>query len=372
MRITLVGPASPWRGGIAHFNDLLARELDRGHEVEVLTFTRQYPSRLFPGRDQKHPSEAALDVGAVPVLDSIDPLSWWRTGRRIRRRDPDLLVFRYWMPFFAPAFGSVLRWARRGGRPEVVVVADNVVPHERRPLDGLLSRWFLGAADRFVVMSDAVRRDLEALLPGARVATVPHPLYGQFGDPIPRQEARRDLGLGLDEPVLLYFGFVRRYKGLDILLDALPLIRRRLPARLLVVGEFYEERSRYERQIRRLGLTEAVRIHDEYVPNHAVARWFSAADLVVLPYRHATQSGIIPVAYHMGRTVVSTRVGGLAEVVEDGRSGLLVPPEDPQALARAVVRFYEEDLAAPLEEGVRAIRRRFSWTHFADAVTGTA
>ncbi len=372
MRIVLVGPASPWRGGIAHFNDLLARELGRRHEVRVLTFTRQYPSLLFPGKAQTHPGEAVLDVGAEPLIDSIGPWSWWRTARRIRAIDPDLLVFRYWMPFFAPCMGSILRGSVRHGRPETVVVADNVVPHEHRPLDAPLTRWFLSRADRFVVMTRAVREDLLRCCRGAHVDLVPHPLYGQFGDAIDRGEARRRLGLGEDDEILLFFGFIRRYKGLDLLLRAMPAIHRRRPrARLLVVGEFYEDEEKYRRLVREEGIVERVRFVADYVPNDEVAPWFSAADVVVLPYRDATQSGIIPVAYHMGRAVISTDVGGLAEVLDDGVTGLLVPPEDPEALAGAVIRFFEEDLRGRMEDGVRRARSRFSWAHFADAVTAS-
>ena len=371
MRIALVGPASPWRGGIAHFNDLLARELAREHEVHVITFSRQYPSLLFPGKTQTHPGEAALDVGAKAWIDSIAPWTWWNAARRIRRLDPQLLVFRYWMPFFAPCFGSILRSAVRGGRPETVVIADNVVPHERRPLDTPLTRWFLSRSDRFVVMTQSVREDLLDLLPEARVQLVPHPLYGQFGDAIDRQQAKARLGLDPNDEILLFFGFIRRYKGLDLLLQAMPLIHQRRPrARLLVAGEFYEDEKPYRALVRENAIGNLVRISADYMPNDQVALWFSAADAVVLPYRHATQSGIIPVAYHMGRAVISTTVGGLKEVVEEGRTGLLVPPEDPQALAGAVIRFFEDGLQETMESEVRRTRGRFSWTHFADAVTG--
>lgn len=372
MRIALVGPASPWRGGIAHFNDLLARELAREHELRVLTFTRQYPSLLFPGTSQTHPSEDSLDVGAIACIDSIGPWSWKRTARLIKDWQTDLLVFRYWMPFFAPCFGSILRGAVKDGIPETVVVADNVTPHERRPLDTALTRWFLSRPDRFVVMADAVRQDLLRFRPDAKITLAPHPLYGQFGDAIDRGEARRQLGLEQDAEILLFFGFIRHYKGLDLLLEAIPRILGQRPkARLLVVGEFYDAESPYREQVRAKGLENIVRFVPEYVANDEVAPWFSAADVVVLPYRHATQSGIIPVAFHMGRTVISTRVGGLGEVIDEGRTGLLVAPEDPEALADTVVRFLEEGRRDEMEAEVRAQRSRFSWEHFAAAVVGS-
>jgi glycosyltransferase involved in cell wall biosynthesis len=373
MRIVLVGPASPWRGGIAHFNDLLARELSRSHETFVLSFTRQYPTLLFPGKSQKHPAEASLDVGAESLIDSIGPWSWYRAARRIRELDPELLVFRYWMPFFAPCFGSILRGAVRHGKPESVVIADNVVPHERRPLDRLFTRWFLSRADRFVVMTKAVRQDLLDIRPDARVDLVPHPLYGQFGDAIDRQEARQQLEVPGDAELMLFFGFVRAYKGLDTLLQAMPAIRAARPrAMLLVVGEFYSQETRTRALTHELGLDDCVRFVSDYVPNDEVAPYFSATDVVVLPYHHATQSGIIPVAYHMGRPVVTTRVGGLPEVIEEGKTGILVPPEQVDALAEALIRFFAESLGPSMQEHVARARKRYTWERFAQAVCGTS
>ncbi len=371
MRIALVGPASPWRGGIAHFNDLLARELAREHELRVLTFTRQYPSLLFPGKSQKHPGEESLKVDAIECIDSIGPWSWRSTARRIREWETELLVFRYWMPFFAPCFGSILRGAVRDGAPETVVVADNVVPHEPRPFDGALTNWFLSRPDRFVVMADAVRQDLLRIRPDAQVDLVPLPLHGQFGDAIDRVAARRELAIDADAELILFFGFIRRYKGLDLLLEAMRQIAAQRPrARLLVVGEFYDPEQPYREQVRAAGLEAVVRFVPDYVANDEVALWFSAADVVVLPYRHATQSGIIPVAYHMGRAVISTRVGGLGEVVDEGVNGLLVPPEDPAALAREVVRYFADGLQEGLEAGVLRARERFSSSNFTQAVVG--
>jgi glycosyltransferase involved in cell wall biosynthesis len=373
MRIVLVGPASPWRGGIAHFNDLLARELARSHETFVLSFTRQYPKLLFPGKSQKHPAEASLDVGAESLIDSIGPWSWYKTARRIRELEADLLVFRYWMPFFAPCFGSILRGAVRHGKPESVVIADNVVPHERRPLDGIFTRWFLARADRFVVMTKAVRRDLLDIRPDANVDLVPHPLYGQFGDAMDRQAARKQLEVSGDAELMLFFGFVRAYKGLDTLLRAMPAIRAARPrAHLLVVGEFYSQEERTRALARELELDDCVRFVSEYVPNDEVAPYFSAADVVVLPYHHATQSGIIPVAYHMGRPVVTTEVGGLAEVIEDNRTGILVPPKQAEALAAALIRFFAESLGPSMQEHVARARKLYTWERFAQAVCGTS
>ncbi len=369
MHIVIVGPASPWRGGIAHFNDLLARQLAVDHHVEVLTFTRQYPEWLFPGKNQKHPGEASLDVNAQPILDSINPWSWHQTANRIKELRPDLLVLRYWMPFFAPALGTVVRRAR-GSFGESLMIADNVVPHERRILDTPLTRYALAPIDRFVTLSSSVRDDLLAFRPNAKVTVSPHPLYDQFGDGVPMAEARVKLGIDRDRPVLLFFGFVRGYKGLDVLLEAMPAVRERVPnVQLLVVGEFYDSPDPYHAQVEKHDLQNHVRFVNDYVANDQVAPWFSAANVVVLPYRHATQSGIVPVAYHLERPVICSHVGGLGEIVLHEKCGFLVEPNDPAALATAVARFFLEGWESKLVEGVRAEKPKYSWAHFADVVT---
>jgi glycosyltransferase involved in cell wall biosynthesis len=358
------------RGGIAQFNAILARELSRAHDVRFLSFTRQYPGLLFPGRTQYVADEAgaaAARFEARPVLDSIGPLSWERTARLAAEERPDLLLFKYWMPFFAPAFGTIIRRVKRRVPARAVFVCDNVIPHERRPFDRALTRYALGAADGFVVMSAAVRDDLLGLLPGARWRLVPHPIYHIFGAPAGKAEARRALGLDAG-PWLLFFGFVRRYKGLDLLIEALPRIRERVPVKLLVAGEFYEGEARTRERVRALGLTGAVRFDAEYIPEARVPLYFSATDAVVLPYHSATQSGIVQVAYQLDAPVICTDVGGLAEVVREGKSGFVVPPEDPGALAGAVIRFYAEDWEARLRAGVAEVKGEYSWAPLVRAV----
>jgi len=359
--LMLVGPVAPYRGGIAHFTEALGQALQaRGHQVSALSFRRQYPRWLFPGRTQTEPEPIAPSMPAAYVLDPLRPWTWWQGARWIQAQRPDLVVFQYWMPFFAPVYGTIAGGLRRRGVPAVALV-HNALPHERHMLDATLSRWFLRRCRARIVLSEAVARQLATLGLPADVQLV-HPVDPRYGPVRPRTEARRRLGLPPDAPVLLFFGFVRRYKGLDVLLEAMPAIRTALPdVQLLVAGEFYEPADRYRARIRELGLSSCVHLYDRYIPESEVAWYFSAADLVVQPYLSATQSGVVPMAFHFERPVVVTAVGGLPEVVPHEVAGFIVPPGDPDALAGAVVRFFREGWAERLTEGVRRLRARYGW-----------
>jgi D-inositol-3-phosphate glycosyltransferase len=377
LRIGLVGIAWPMRGGIAQYTAILAGELAKRHRVDLVSFTRQYPSFLFPGKSQLDTSATPLRFPSTPLVDSIGPWSWERAARHLARGRPDALVYKYWMPFFAPAFGTIARRVKRLCRPRpvrTIMVVDNLVPHEKRPLDGALTRWIMGATDAYIVQSAAVKADLLRLAPGARFLEVAHPVYNLFGDPLPKAEARAALGLPPGGPLLLFFGFVRRYKGLDTLLRALPAVRAALdpPPRLLVLGEFYEGRAETAALVRELGLGGAVTILDEYVPDEKVGRYFSACDVVVLPYKSATQSGIVPIAWQLDRPVICTDVGGLAEVVRDGETGFVVPAENPEALAGALVRYYREACEERFQARVRVEKRKYSWNRMTEAIEALA
>ena len=368
MKITIVGPAYPLRGGIAHHSALLCRALSARHTVNVVTFARQYPGFLFPGKTQKE--EGTTEEFRVPstvILDSVNPLNWLSTGRWIRARSPDLLIFNYSLPFFGPCFGVIARVVKRGTDTKVVFLCHNVVPHERRPGDRLFTRFAFHAADGFVVQSLAVERDLLTLFPGARYEYVPHPVYYGFGSAVPPAEARLRLGITAHH-VLLFFGYIRKYKGLDVLLDAIALLRGRLDLALLVVGEFYDDEQQYREQIRRLELEAMVTIRSDYIPNEEVKTYFSAADAVVLPYTSATQSGIAQIAYNFDLPVIATNVGGLSEVVRDGETGLLVPPNDPRALAGRIVEYFTSVDRARLRLRVHEEKKRYSWENLVAAI----
>lgn len=356
-RVVVVGPMHPYRGGIAHFTEMTIEGLDgRGHEIVPVNFSRQYPELLFPGETQYEPDDDVPEVirTAPRLLDSLNPISWLRTGRRLLDVEPDLVLFQYWMPFFAPAYGTVARLLRWSGVPSLAVV-HNALPHERHIGDAWLSRFFLGACKGHVVMSDAVAENLRNLRRAdAHVCQIEHPVYERFGDPVDRASAREELGLPQEAPVLLFFGFVREYKGLHVLLEAMPAVLRELPdAHLLVAGEAYDDSERYHDLISASGLQDRVHWHDEYIPSGRVPVFFGAADLVVQPYVSATQSGVAQIATHFEVPMVLTDVGGLAETVPDEKAGFVVPPEDSEALAEAVVRFFRDDWAGRLTEGIR-------------------
>jgi D-inositol-3-phosphate glycosyltransferase len=359
MRVALLGPLAPWRGGLAQYLALLGGALQPQAEVRGVTFTRQYPGVLFPGRSQLDPQSPAPPFPVESMLDSIGPWTWRRVARRLESFAPGAVILKWWMPFFAPSFASAVGPLRRRGT-RVVLVCDNLVPHERRPLDGALTRWMLRNSDGYLVMSDSVERDLDAMKPGAPRRRVLHPLYAQFD----RGRWTRDTArasLGLEGDVVLFFGFIRRYKGLDTLLTAWPRVRERRPVTLVVAGEPYEDQDEIRRLARQAGAPTAVRLLDRYIGDDEVEALFKAADVAVLPYRSATQSGVTHVAYALGVPVITTDVGGLAETVVHGRTGLVVPPEDPASLAAAVVEFFERDLAPEMRRGVEELARAHSW-----------
>lgn len=373
MRIAIVGPVHPYRGGIAHYTARLAQEaLDELHDVLVVNLSRQYPSTLFPGTTQEDNSERTFDVPAVRWLDSMDPRSWARTAWRIRRWRPDLVVFQWWHPYFAASFGAVAALLRAAGI-RVAMVCHNVEPHESSPVDRALLRVAYAPVSRFVVHARSERERMAHYRPRASVAVHAHPVYDQFADDgVPeRGAARSELGLDGDR-WLLFFGLVRPYKGLDLLLRAMPGVHKATGAKLAVLGECYGDEAPYRDLVRELGLEDIVRLELRYASNEEVPVWMAASDAVVLPYRHATQSGVAQAAYGCGRPVVSTRVGGIPDIVEHGVSGLLVPPEDVEALAEALVGFYDNELAPELEHGLLEVRARWSWGSLLSTVIGDA
>jgi glycosyltransferase involved in cell wall biosynthesis len=364
MRIALLGPLAPWRGGLAQYLAAMGETLSRRAEVRGFTFTRQYPGLLFPGRSQRDPDAERPTFPVEATLDSIAPPSWKRTARAIDAFAPGMVILKWWMPFFGPSFASSVGPARARGT-RVILVCDNLTPHERRPFDAALTRWMLRNSDGYLVMSDAVERDLDRLKPGAPRRRVPHPLYAQFDRGRWTRASARER-LGLSGEVILFFGYVRRYKGLDVLLEAFRAVRARRDATLVVAGEFYEDAGPYRALARAAGGEPAVRMLEHYLPDPEVEAVFKAADVVVLPYRSATQSGVTHVAFALGVPVIITDVGGLAETVEDGVTGLVVPPEDPAALARAIERFFDDGLGPRMREAISSVARERSWDTLAD------
>lgn len=371
MRICLVGPAYPYRGGISHFTHMLAREMRASHEVLLVNFSRLYPRFLFPGRTQYDESVAKTGDESLRVVDSIGPRSWARSARAVLDFRPDVVVIQWWQPFFAPAMRSISSRVRKRSGARVVFLCHNVLPHEGRSLDRALVKWGLARAHGFVVQSREDGATLSSLLPSARVVFNPMPVFDLFvGGSETRDLARAKLGLS--GRVILFFGLVRAYKGLDTLLDAFALCGERLDATLCIVGEFYEDRRPYDARMRALGITSRTHVVDRYVPNEEVGSYFRAADVVVLPYVSATQSAVVQTAFSFDRPVVVTRVGGLPDIVEDGVTGYVVAPESPDELARAMVRFFEEGAGVRMAKEIRLRAGQFSWRRCVDAVLEAA
>lgn len=363
-KIILIGPAYPLRGGIANFNEGLARALQQaGHDVLIVSFTLQYPSFLFPGTSQEAGSDAPPGgLTIVPMINSVNPLSWFRTAAFIRKQSTSKVIIRYWLPFMAPALGTIARLIGKGIR--ITALADNIIPHEKRFGDRALTRYFVNACDSFVVMSKSVLEDLKQFDEKKPVVMKPHPVYDIFGAPLPREEARDQLGIDKQLRLVLFFGFIRKYKGLDLLLQAFADERvRRLGVKLLVAGEFYEDPTPYREIVRTAGIEDAVIWHDHYIPKEKVHYYFSACNLVAQPYRDATQSGVTQIAYHFGRPMIVTSVGGLPEIVPHGVAGF-VTDTTPDSIAGAIAEYFEKNLEATFITGVQQKAKEFSWEEF--------
>lgn len=344
------------------------RELEtQGHAVKPYTFTTQYPEKLFPGKTQMVTAEDVADpINAPRVLSSIGPLSWLSAPGIIAKDKPDVLLMKYWMSFFGPSLGTVAGRLRKRGT-KVVTVLDNVIPHEKRFFDTAFTRYFLERNDAFVAMSDKVKVDLLSLRPDARVELLPHPRYDHFGAAVPAWEAREQLGIPPDRKVVLFFGFIRDYKGLDLLIEAMA----QLPSdhMLVIAGEPYGDMSKYHAAIDRLGLRDRIVDHIRYIADQEVPRFFSAADVVVLPYKSATQSGITAIAYHFGTPIIATDVGGLSESVEHDRTGLLVARPEVSLIAAAIRGFFSDGQATRYRARIGELREELSWQRFTQRLT---
>ncbi len=365
-KIVIIGPAHPLRGGLAAFDERLAKEFQaEGHKVVLYTFSLQYPSFLFPGKTQLSDDPAPADLNIKVKVNSINPLNWFRSGLQIRKEKADIVVCRYWLPFMAPCLGTILRVAKRKNITEVIAILDNIIPHERRPGDRLLTHYFVRPCDRFIAMSESVMQDLKSFSKTKPAELIPHPLYDHFGAGVSKREARAHLGLDNRERIILFFGFIRKYKGLDLLLEAM-LYLKAAGIRLLVAGEFYEDEKEYKKIIEKLRLNEQVLLHTHYISDEEVKYYFCAADLVVQPYRSATQSGITPMAYHFEVPMVVTNVGGLPERVPDKKVGL-VTAATPEAIARAVKDFfsYEAGYFLPF---IREEKKQYAWSRMTKAI----
>jgi glycosyltransferase involved in cell wall biosynthesis len=358
-KIVIMGPGHPLRGGLATFNQRLAKEFnDQGNDCSIYSFSLQYPSFLFPGKTQYSDEPAPADLQIHAAINSVNPFNWIKIGNRLKKLKPDLIVVRYWLPFMGPALGTILRRVKKNKHTRIVCIADNVIPHEKRPGDKPFTKYFLKSCDAFVTMSEKVMTDLRTFQPDKPAQLVSHPLYDNFGAIISKEEARQHLGLNATDKIVLFFGFIRKYKGLDLLLEAIPHLSDK-SIKIMVAGEFYEDEKPFREQIQHLGIADRLILRTDFIQDSEVKYYLCAADAVIQPYRSATQSGVTPLAYHFEKPMVVTNVGGLPSLVPHEKVGLVVEPE-PAAIAAGIDRFYQlgENYFIP---HLRSEKQKYRW-----------
>ena len=367
MNIVILGTAYPFRGGLATFNERLARQLQaEGHTVEVITFTLQYPSFLFPGKTQYSTEKAPADLLISQQVNSCNPLNWIKVGHRIRKMQPDLLITCYWMAFFAPCYSIIERIAKRNGKTRTIALVHNMIPHEPSILDKLFAPFYVRSTDGFVALSESVVQDIDHLDRNNKPKTsYPHPIYDHYGEQMSKEEACQALNLNPENQYMLFFGLVRAYKGLDLLLDAFGKVKDQLPnLQLIVAGEFYEDEDKYRAQIANNGLTNRVIIKNEFIADADLRKYFGAADLIVQPYKSATQSGVTQVAFHFEKPMLVTNVGGLGEIVHDHKMGYAVEP-NAEAIAQALTDYYTHNRQADYTTYLIKEKDKYSWSKLA-------
>lgn len=363
MKIVIIGTAHPLRGGLAAYNERLAYAFqEAGEEVEIYSFSLQYPGFLFPGKTQYTDEPAPKDLKIRTRINSVNPFNWLSVGNEISKLKPDIVIVKFWLPFMGPCFGTILRRIKKNKHSRVVSIIDNIIPHEKRFGDRPFAKYFVKPVDAFVVMSRSVEEDMKKFVRADQpVRFIPHPIYDNYGLPIAKDESRKKLGLDSDGKYLLFFGFIRDYKGLDLLLDAMADERiRKMGIKAIVAGEYYSDSKPYEEQIERLGIKDLLILHTDFIPDSEVGPYFGAADMVVQPYKTATQSGISQMAYHFEKPMLVTNVGGLPEIVPNGKAGYVTEP-NAKEIADAIVDFYENNRKESFEQFVKEEKKKFSW-----------
>ena len=369
MKILIVGPAWPYRGGIADFDERIAREyIKKGDEVEIFTFTLQYPSFLFPGKTQYSPDPRPEDLDIKRKVNSINPFNWIKVGRELKKKNADLLIIKFWLPLMAPCFGTIARIVKGNGKTKVVSILDNIIPHEHRPGDKILSKYFVSSIDAFIAMSKSVYDDLKSLNDKKLCLLSPHPIYDNFGTAVSREEAIGSLGLDPSAKYMLFFGFIRDYKGLDILLKAIADERiKNSDIKLIVAGEFYNNSEKYFELEKQLGLEGKMIWRTDFIADEQVKNYFCASDIIVQPYKTATQSGVTQIAYHCEKPMLVTNVGGLPEIVPNGKVGYSVEPE-AKVIADAISDFYSNGRYAEFVENIKEEKKKYSWDRMLENV----
>ncbi len=365
MRVIIIGPAHPLRGGLASYNERLAKQfIDEGNEVTIYTFSLQYPSFIFPGTTQysSEPKPSKLTINIC--INSINPFNWIKVGNNLKNEKPDLVIVRYWLPFMGPCLGFILRQIKKNKQTKIVCIADNIIPHEKRFGDKAFTKYFVQPVDAFITMSDKVMTDLKLFAPTKPTQLVAHPLYDNFGEKVSKEEARLKLGIKNEELILLFFGFIRKYKGLDLLLNAMKIIKNSnfyiQNSKLLIAGEFYEDRKAYDEQIEKLDLQENLILHTDFIPDSKVKYYLCAADVVIQPYKNATQSGVTPLAYHFEKPMIVTNVGGLPSLVPNNKVGLIAEP-NAESIAEKIIDYFTKGEAYFLPHLIEE-KKKFTWS----------
>ena len=372
-KVIIIGPGHPLRGGLASFNERLARQFQsQGFNTSIYTFSLQYPSFLFPGTTQYSTEPKPLDLNIKVCINSINPFSWIKVGLELKKIQPDIIVVRYWLPFMGYCLGTILRIVKRNKHTKIICIADNIIPHEKRIGDTQFTKYFVKPIDAFITMSEKVMQDLKKFT-NKPAQQIVHPLYDNFGEPLNKQEARKHLSLPQNENIILFFGFIRKYKGLDLLLEAMSLLKSKQPTtniKLLIAGEFYEDQKLYDNLIAQLNISSSLILKTDFIPDSEVKYYLSAADFVIQPYRNATQSGVTPLAYHFNKPMLVTNVGGLPDLVPNYKVGLIAEPT-AISIAEKIVELYQlgEQYFLPhlLEE-----KKKYSWSILLDKILSLA
>lgn len=365
MNITILTPAYPLRGGIANFAGSLYNELIKENDVNIISYKKQYPSFLFPGKTQKESDKTTVNLNAENLVDSTNPFNWRKVGKKIKYDKPDLLIIQFWLPFFAPCLKTISKIVKQNNRTQILAICHNIIPHEKRPGDIFLTKLFFKYVDKFILLSNKVKNELLSIKTGAINIVIPHPVYSKFGEPVDKDQAKSFLNIK-DEKVILFFGFIRDYKGLDVLLKALPLIDEKEKIKLLIAGEFYSNENEYRKLINELKIEKSLILKTDFIPASEVKYYFSTCDVAVLPYKNASQSGIAQIAMNFNKPVIASNVGGLSEVVINEKTGLLIEKENSKALADAIVRFYRENLEECFCENIKLEKEKYSWSNFSN------
>ena len=375
-KVIIIGPAHPLRGGLASFDERLARQFQKqGYDTTIYTFSLQYPSFLFPGTTQYSSEPKPNDINIKVCINSVNPFNWLKVGNELRKLKPAIIVIRYWLPFMGPCLGTILRCAKANGSTKLLCIADNVIPHEKRLGDKPFTRYCFKPVDAFVTMSEKVLTDLKTITAKPSKQIV-HPLYDNFGEALSKEEAKRHLGISVDENVILFFGFIRKYKGLDLLLNAMKLLKEHTlngsfkGCKLLIAGEYYEDKQQYDDLINELDIADQLILRTDFISDSEVRYYLSAADFVIQPYRSATQSGVTPLAYHFEKPMLVTNVGGLPSLVSDGKVGLVAEP-NPESIANKIVELYSIGEAHFLPH-LQTEKLKYSWKVLADTIIGLA